>query len=115
MSKSNYYFILIFTINFPNAKIFLGDSGSYLMGSLVALNVIITNNLNPNVSSFFFCTLLFYLFFEVFFSFFRKILQKKSPFHPDNSHLHMLSYYEISLIFGQSKGNFLNSIFINII
>ena len=56
--------------NFPNAKIFLGDSGSYLMGSLVALNAIISNNLNPSYSSFFFCTLLFYPFFEVFFSFF---------------------------------------------
>ena len=65
--------------NFPNAKIFFGDSGSYLMGSLVALNSIITNNLNPNISSFFFCILLFYLFFEVFFSFFRKVFQKKSP------------------------------------
>ena len=106
--------LLIFLLfNFPFAKIFLGDSGAYLMGSLVSLNIIITNNLNPNVSSFFFCTLLFYLFFEVFFSFFRKILQKKSPFHPDNIHLHMLSYYKISLIFGKSKGNFLNSIFIN--
>ena len=56
--------------NFPNAKIFIGDSGAYLMGSLTALNAISTNNLNPNISSFFFCTLLFYLFFEVFFSFF---------------------------------------------
>ena len=85
------------------------------MGSLVSLNIVITNNLNPNVSSFFFCTLLFYLFFEVFFSFFRKILQNKSPFHPDNSHLHMLSFYKVSLVFGKSKGNFLNSIFINFV
>ena len=65
--------------NFPKAKIFLGDSGSYLFGSLVALNVIFTNNLNPLISSFFFCILLFYLFFEVFFSFVRKLYQKKSP------------------------------------
>ena len=57
---------------------FLGDSGSYLFGSLVALNIIITNNLNPYISSFFFCILLFYLFFEVFFSFVRKIYQKKT-------------------------------------
>ena len=99
--------------NFPHAKIFLGDSGAYLMGSLIALNTIITNNLNPNISSFFFCTLLFYIFFEVFFSFFRKLKQNKSPIYPDNKHLHMLSYYKISLIFGKSKGNFLNSIFIN--
>ena len=40
--------------NFPNAKIFLGDSGAYTMGSLTSLNVIITNNLNPKISSFFF-------------------------------------------------------------
>ncbi len=100
--------------NFPYAKIFLGDSGAYLMGSLIALNTIITNNLNPNVSSFFFCTLLFYLFFEVFFSFFRKISQKKSPFHPDEKHLHMLSFYELSKKFGKERGNFLNSIVINL-
>ena len=66
--------------NFPNAKIFLGDSGAYTMGALVSLNTIITNNLNPAISSFFFCTLLFYLFFEVFFSFMRKVLQKNHQF-----------------------------------
>ena len=108
--------LLIFLLfNFPKAKIFLGDSGAYLVGSLSALNVIITNNLNPNISSFFFCTLLFYLFFEVFFSFFRKIIQKKSPIYPDNKHLHMLSFYKISKNLGKDNANFLNSIFINII
>ena len=100
--------------NFPSAKIFFGDSGSYLVGSLVALNVIITNNLNPEFSSFFFCTLLFYLFFEVFFSFFRKIIQKKSPIHPDSKHLHMLLFEKVSLIFGKNKGNYINSLIINL-
>ena len=99
--------------NFPNAKIFLGDSGAYTMGALAGLNTIITNNLNPEISSFFFCTLLFYLFFEVFFSFLRKFFQKKSPIHPDDKHLHMLSYYKISSIYGKNKGNYLNSIIIN--
>ncbi len=99
--------------NFPRAKIFLGDGGAYLLGSLLALNVIITNNLNSNISSFFFCTLLFYLFFEVFFSFFRKLYNRKSPFYPDDSHLHMLSFYKISTIYGKEKSNFLNSIFVN--
>ena len=100
--------------NFPNAKIFLGDSGSYLLGSLVALNVIITNNLNPDYSSFFFCILLFYLFFEVFFSFFRKIIQKKSPIHPDKNHLHMLVFEKVALVFGKDKGNYINSLIINL-
>ena len=71
------------------------------------------NNLYPNISSFFFCTLLFYLFFEVFFSFFRKLYNGKSPFYPDGSHLHMLSFYKITKVFGKEKSNFLNSIIIN--
>ena len=99
--------------NFPNAKIFLGDSGAYIMGALTGLNTIITNNLNQKISSFFFCTLLFYLFFEVFFSFFRKLIQKKSPIYPDDKHLHMLSFYKISRVYGKSKSNYLNSIIIN--
>ena len=101
--------------NFPNAKIFLGDSGSYLMGSLAALNAIMTNNLNTNYSSFFFCILLFYLFFEVFFSFLRKIIQKKSPVHPDSKHLHMLTFRKVSSVFGKDKGNYMNSIIINFV
>ncbi len=101
--------------NFPSAKIFLGDSGAYLFGALTSLNSIITNNLNPKISSFFFCTLLFYLFFEVFFSFFRKLKQRKSPIYPDNKHLHMLSFYKISRIYGKNKGNYLNSIIINLL
>ena len=101
--------------NFPSAKIFLGDSGAYLFGSLTGLNTIITNNLNPKISSFFFCTLLFYLFFEVFFSFFRKLKQGKSPFYPDDKHLHMLSFYKISKTYGKNKGNYLNSIVINLL
>ena len=101
--------------NFPKAKMFLGDSGSYLFGSLVALNTISTNNLSPQISSFFFCILLFYLFFEVFFSFFRKISQNKSPMLPDKNHLHMLSFIKLSKTFGLIKSNYLNSIVINLV
>ena len=73
------------------------------MGSLVAFNTITTNNLNPNISSFFYCSLLFYLFFEVFFSFFRKIIKKKSPIHPDKEHLHMLSFIRFHKSLGLQK------------
>ena len=101
--------------NFPKAKMFLGDGGSYLFGSLVALNIIKTNNLNPEISSFFFCILLFYLFFEVFFSFFRKLYLKKSPLKPDNNHLHMLLYNYLEKTKKFADCNYLNSIFINVI
>ena len=101
--------------NFPKAKIFLGDSGSYLFGSLIALNIIITNNLNPFVSAFFFCILLFYLFFEVFFSFFRKLLQQKSPLLPDQYHLHMLLYKNLEKNYPSGNNNYLTSLYLNIV
>ncbi len=107
--------ITFLLFNFPNAKIFLGDSGSYLFGALIAMNTIVTNNLNPQISSFFFCILLFYLFFEVFFSFLRKLYQKKSPVHPDRDHLHMLCFKKMSSTFDAIKSNYLTSITINFI
>ena len=106
--------LLIFLLfNFPSAKMFMGDGGAYLFGTFTALNVIETNNLNPNISSFFFCILLFYLFFEVFFSFFRKIIQGKSPIKPDGEHLHMLSYKILSLAKPDKDRNYLNTLYIN--
>ena len=108
-------FFSFLLFNFPNAKIFLGDSGSYLFGSLVALNIIETNNLNPDISSFFFCILLFYLFFEVFFSFFRKLYLKSSPLKPDKNHLHMLLYNSLDRSKKFKDSNYLNSVAINLI
>ena len=86
--------LLVFLLfNFPRAKIFLGDSGSYLLGAFIAISVIKTSIANPTISPFYFCIMLFYLFFEVFFSFFRKLIKEKSsPIHPDEKHLHMLLY-----------------------
>ena len=59
--------ISILFFNFPKAKIFLGDSGSYLIGSLIALNTIKTYELNFLINPFFFAAILAYLFYEVFF------------------------------------------------
>jgi UDP-GlcNAc:undecaprenyl-phosphate/decaprenyl-phosphate GlcNAc-1-phosphate transferase len=99
--------------NFPKAKIFLGDSGSYLLGSLIVLNTIKTYDLNPQISPFFFAGVLFYLFYEVFFSFFRKAVLKKSPLHPDKLHLHMLLYKWVSSSKKKDSSNYLTSMLIN--
>ena len=107
--------IIFLIFNFPKAQIFLGDSGAYLLGSLIAVSVIKTSILIPEISPFFFCMLLFYLFFEVFFSFFRKILvARQSPLFPDNKHLHM-SLYKLLLKSKKipEKANYLVSIYIN--
>ncbi len=78
--------------NFPSAKMFFGDSGAYLFGAITSLNVINTSVSFDKISPFFFAILLFYLFFEVFFSFIRKIKMDKSPLKPDKFHLHMLIF-----------------------
>ena len=64
--------------NFPNAKIFLGDSGAYTFGALTGLNTIITNNLNPKISSFFFVHFYFIFFLKYFFHFLEKFQKKIS-------------------------------------
>jgi UDP-GlcNAc:undecaprenyl-phosphate/decaprenyl-phosphate GlcNAc-1-phosphate transferase len=99
--------------NFPKAKIFLGDSGSYLLGSLIVLNTINTYEQNPQISPFFYAGVLFYLFYEVFFSFIRKAILKKSPLHPDKLHLHMLLHEWVSSLKKKESSNYLTSMLIN--
>ena len=109
--------LAIFLIfNFPKAKVFLGDSGSYFLGTFISISAIQTSIANPTVSPFYFCILLFYLFFEVFFSFFRKLIKEKtSPIHPDKKHLHML-LYKILLEKNNNKlkSNYYVSVIINV-
>jgi UDP-N-acetylmuramyl pentapeptide phosphotransferase/UDP-N-acetylglucosamine-1-phosphate transferase len=105
--------IAFLIFNFPISKIFLGDSGAYLIGTFLSLITIEMSNLNKEIPPFFFACLLFYLFFEVFFSFLRKIfLARQSPIKPDKLHLHMLIY---ALIKNKDpkKANFLTSLSIN--
>ncbi len=110
--------IIVFTFlifNFPKAKIFLGDSGSYLLGSLIVLNVIKTHQLNSEISPFFYASILFYLFYEVFFSFTRKAVKKKSPLYPDKLHLHMLVYKFLLNSTRFKNSNYTTSYLINIV
>jgi UDP-N-acetylmuramyl pentapeptide phosphotransferase/UDP-N-acetylglucosamine-1-phosphate transferase len=118
------YFILFSIIvcfsvlffNFPKAKIFLGDSGAYFLGSTISLIVIELSNLNKIISPFFFASILFYIFFEVFFSFFRKIFfLRTSPLKPDKKHLHMLFFnFIFSKVKKKEKANYLTALLINI-
>jgi len=102
--------------NFPKAKIFLGDSGAYLLGAFIAVSTIKTSIANPDISPFYFCILLFYLFFEVFFSFFRKVIKEQtSPIYPDTKHLHMLLYkFLLKKNKNKVKSNYYVSIIINL-
>ena len=88
--------LIIFTLlNFPNAKIFMGDGGAYFLGSQIAVISILISNNSKIISPIFIAIILSYLFFEIFFSVFRKILEKKNPFFPDRNHMHMLVHDKI--------------------
>ena len=108
--------IIFLKYNFPKASIFLGDGGSYFLGAFVAISVIKTSIANPTISPFYFCILLFYIFFEVFFSFIRKITKEKmSPLFPDKKHLHMLIYKNfLKKNNSKLKSNYYVSIIINL-
>jgi UDP-GlcNAc:undecaprenyl-phosphate GlcNAc-1-phosphate transferase len=109
-------FISLLIFNFPKAKIFLGDSGAYITGIILSITTIQISNLNQKITPFFFASLLFYIFFEVIFSFFRKtFIDKNSPFKPDKKHLHMLIFKSLNRGINDSlKANFLTSLIINI-
>jgi UDP-N-acetylmuramyl pentapeptide phosphotransferase/UDP-N-acetylglucosamine-1-phosphate transferase len=108
-------FISILIFNFPKAKIFLGDSGAYITGIILSITTIEISNLNPKITPFFFACLLFYIFFEVIFSFFRKIfVERKSPLQPDRKHLHMLIFKFLNKGMKNTlKANCLTSLIVN--
>jgi UDP-N-acetylmuramyl pentapeptide phosphotransferase/UDP-N-acetylglucosamine-1-phosphate transferase len=82
-----------FVLNFPSGRIFLGDSGAYLLGTVIAFLLTILVNRNPDVSPMFAAVLLVYPVWETLFSIYRKkFLRGMSPMQPDGMHLHMLLY-----------------------
>ena len=61
-----------------------------------------------------FCVILFYLFYEVFFSFCRKAFKKKSPVKPDSNHLHMLIFDKLQSL-NIKNSNALTCLVINLV
>lgn len=74
--------------NFPSAKIFMGDGGSYLIGFSVATMAIIVLNRHPDISAWTLLLITFMPVFDAVFAISRRIRRKKSPFEADRSHLH---------------------------
>jgi UDP-GlcNAc:undecaprenyl-phosphate/decaprenyl-phosphate GlcNAc-1-phosphate transferase len=80
-------------LNFPYGRIFLGDGGAYLLGTLVAFLLCLLVARNPQVSPWFAAVLLVYPVWETLFSMYRKIrVRGQSAMQPDGLHLHMLLY-----------------------
>ena len=83
--------IYIILFNIFN-QLYLGDSGSYLIGFLFGFFLLQIYENNQLLSPYFIALLLWYPAFEILFSIIRKIKFKKSPFKPDNKHFHHLLF-----------------------
>jgi UDP-N-acetylmuramyl pentapeptide phosphotransferase/UDP-N-acetylglucosamine-1-phosphate transferase len=82
-----------FVLNFPGGRLFLGDGGAYLLGTVIAFLLTVLVYRNPQVSPMFAAVLLVYPVWETLFSIYRKkVLRGTSPMRPDGLHLHMLIY-----------------------
>ena len=93
-----YLFLTLLIVYFFNffSKVYLGDSGSFLLSFLIGYYLIVFFNTNFNTISFvspiFILLLLWYPAFENLFSILRKIKTNKNPSKPDNLHLHQLLF-----------------------
>ena len=108
--------ILVIILNITNT-LMLGDAGAYVLSFFVGYLIILCHNSNPNISPYFFITLLWYPCFENLFSIIRKLKNNYTPLAPDNSHLHQLIYQKFNKVFYKNKlaANNASSILISLI
>ena len=119
---NNLYFVIIIflfiilTLNFPKSWAFLGDFGSYFLGYLISFLLIHISNSNISmkidINEWFIAILLVYPAFEIFSSVLRRLINKKSPFYPDNNHLHSMIYKLLKFKFDNLKSNYLTTLII---
>ena len=104
---------MIFLFNFFS-KLYVGDSGAFLISFIVGYYLINIANSNLIISPIFIVLLLWYPAFENFFSIFRKFFNKSNPSNPDNFHLHQLLFIFLKKRFNLGT-EFINSLTGNII
>lgn len=97
----NYYIYLLIILviillqNFPFAKIFIGDSGAYILGSLSAILIINFFNSYTFYSPWNAILILIYPIVETLLTFTRRIFANKDVLSPDNFHMHSLFFKKI--------------------
>ena len=97
ISNQNFYLILwlmllVLFLNIFNI-LMMGDGGAYLLGFLLGFVIITSHENNPNISPYFYISIIWYPCFENLFSILRKLNKKFSPLNPDNKHLHQLVFF----------------------
>jgi UDP-N-acetylmuramyl pentapeptide phosphotransferase/UDP-N-acetylglucosamine-1-phosphate transferase len=100
--------VVLFIFNFFE-KIYLGDSGSYIVGMTIAFFLLKFIYSNQVVSPYFICLLLWYPAFENLFTILRRLSCKRKTYKPDQQHLHQLLYFYFLKKF--KKNHFFTNIF----
>jgi len=88
------WILFVFLLNLTN-QLYLGDSGSYLLGFSFSIFLISIYNWNQHISPFFIILLLWYPSYENLFSIVRKNIINRSPMYPDAKHIHQLIFFYI--------------------
>jgi len=110
-----FFFLFLFFILVLNLfqKIFLGESGVYVIAFFTGYILVNLTIENQKISPYFIANLLWYPSFEVLYSIIRKAFGKKTPFQPDTSHLHHLVFFFLKKKFKIGFSIFLFSKIIN--
>ena len=92
-------------LNFPFGKIFLGDSGAYILGHLLVWSAIFLVDYNSAVSPFAILLIFFWPVADTLLSIWRRWRLKKRPDQPDRLHYHQLvmRYLEIRFLGRQRR------------
>ncbi len=100
LSADNIFIVLVSSIllgssfgflyhNFYPAKIYMGDSGSYFLGSIISLlAILLMNDKSYEVSLLSPLIILSIPILDMSSVIFKRIWESRSPFYPDRSHLH---------------------------
>jgi len=99
------FLILLFFLFLMNIyqKLFMGDSGSYVLSLMSGYLLIKLSEINQEISPYYIALLLWYPCFENLFSIIRKKILKKSPINADNNHLHQLIFFYLKKKSSQKK------------
>ena len=81
-----------FIVNITTGRIFLGDSGAYLIGAIIAWSGVEISSKNEQISPWLIFLGTIYPASELIISTLRRIFRGKLPYAPDRQHLHSLIY-----------------------
>ena len=108
--------ILIFSslpfwlLNVFKGSVFLGDGGAYFLGAFIAWSGISLTINENEVSPWTIFLIIIYPALDLVVTFFRRIINKKSPFSADNKHLHTMLYIYALNAFPKLSRNSVNSL-----